>query len=52
MVGYYFNNLLYSVKRRANAEIAEHYGARFPLDVNNFKGIHEQMKSSIPKEQK
>lgn len=36
--GYYFNNLLYSVERRAKAEIAEHFGARVPLGVNNFKG--------------
>lgn len=36
-----FNNLLYSVKRRANAEIAEHYGARVPLGVNIFKGYSQ-----------
>jgi hypothetical protein len=33
-----FNNLLYSIDRRAKAEIAEHYGARVPLGVNDFKG--------------
>ena len=33
-----FNNLLYSTKRRAYGELAEHYATRVPLGVNEFKG--------------